>query len=250
MFVQIWGFADLGFEGLRNETPKRNKMNRILILFFLFHAVLGGTGLEMWNDTRRLSGDDSSCDLDAYQTWKNTLYTGVLSSNSDFWIYQTQTQIRLTNGLASELAYTYCKRLFLSLTYYRAGRMGPINIQDSYKIMCRTYCLEMDNLHEQAMTASGCSCLELSTQEGAVAYTSAGDWCEQNSARMLCSIVGYCGVWDCRISDYMCPRYEWNKKIIPYKGKGSCIRGEAIRGHAFSKILWLLLLLLTFIFYF
>ena len=202
-----------------------------VMLLIILQVVAGRDRSQFLNTTTavRRRSLDSTCDLSAYNRWKNQQYFGVLSTDSSFWIYQTQPQIVLTNGLALDLSHTFCNRLFLSLYYYRAGRMGPINIQDSYKIMCRPYCLEMDNLHQEAMATSGCSCLELSTQPDDPSYTAPGDWCTQNSARMLCDIVGYCGNWDCRIEDYMCPRYEWNKKMIPYKGPGNCIRGSASR---------------------
>ena len=32
---------------------------------------------------------------------------------------------------------------------------------------------------------------------------------QRNSARMLCRIHEICGVWDCDIADFSCPRHEW-----------------------------------------
>eukprot|EP00981_Chlorochromonas_danica_P010370 scaffold3161_cov247-Ochromonas_danica.AAC.5 len=179
--------------------------------------------------SRRRLSSDSTCNLTRYQQWLNEEYSGVLASDSTFWIYQTQSQIVLNNFFALNLAVRDCTRMFQQLTYYRAGRMGPVTVQDAYKIMCRTYCLQSDEIHQKAMNVSGCSCLELSTQEDEVAYKVPGDWCSHNTARLLCDQVGYCGVWDCRIDDFMCPRYEWNKKVIPYKGPGTCVRGSASR---------------------
>lgn len=188
-------------------------------------------------DRRRLqSSIESTCNLTRYQQWLNERYIGFLASDSAFWMYQTQPQIVLNNFFAMSLALRGCQRMFESLYLYRSGRMGPINIQDSYKIMCRDYCIENDNLHEIAMNITGCSCLELSTQPGDISFTKEGDWCSQNTARLLCDIVGYCGVWNCRIDDFMCPRYEWNKKIIPYKGPGTCIRGAAARGSSMPSL--------------
>jgi hypothetical protein len=194
----------------------------------------------------------SSCNLTLYDAWKQQQYFGSLLSDSSFWMYQTQPQIVLTNELALDLAVRGCTRLFGFLYTYRAGRMGPITIQDSYKIMCRPYCMENDNLHEQAMAASGCSCLELSTQPGEVAFTKEGDWCSQNTGRLLCDLVGYCGVWNCPMEDFMCPRYEWNKKNIMYKGMGTCIRGSAstsaLRGHSLVQV-FLSLMLASWLFF-
>lgn len=177
----------------------------------------------------------ADCDLDKYETWKNELYTGSLVADSNFWRYQTQRQIRLTNYLALELATAACQKKFDLLYYYLAGRMGPIDIQHSYKTMCRAECLESDSIHESGMAASGCSCLELSTPEDDPSYHIEGDFCLHNTARILCDRVGYCGVWDCRIDDFMCPRYEWNKKMIPFKGIGTCERGAAARSMYYSS---------------
>lgn len=169
----------------------------------------------------------STCNREAYETWRQELYTGALVGDTTFWRYQTQRQFRLTNQLALELAVAACSKKFDLLYYYLAGRMGPIDIQHSYKTMCRDECLENDEIHEQAMAVSGCSCLELSTQPEDSSFHIEGDFCRHNTARMLCDRVGYCGVWNCRIDDFMCPRYEWNKKLIPFKGIGTCVRGAA-----------------------
>lgn len=194
--------------------------------------VLSGERFQSDSNHRKLS----SCNLTLYKEWLNERYDGVLAANSKFWLYQTQTQVVLNNFLALQNALTYCKRQFQLLYFYRAGRMGPINIQDAYKQMCNDYCLENDNLHQIAMRVSGCSCIELSTQEGDLAYTREGDWCYHNTARLLCDTVGYCGVWDCDLDDFMCPRYEWDKKRIPLKGPGTCIRGAAINRKSLSEI--------------
>ncbi|EQC34008.1 hypothetical protein SDRG_08225 [Saprolegnia diclina VS20] len=56
------------------------------------------------------------------------------------------------------------------------------------------------------MEASHCSCTELSSSS----YITQ-DFCRENSARMLCSILGVCGTWGCGLHDFMCPRYEWDR---------------------------------------
>lgn len=187
--------------------------------------LVGGS----YNKTSTLRGlaGVSSCNLDAFEAWKNLKYTGDLLKDSSFWIYQVQTDIVLTNGLALELAVAACTNRFTLLHTYKAGRSGPITIQDTYKVMCKADCLESDQLHQDAMEASECSCLELSTQSSDTSYHIEGDWCNENTARLLCSMTGYCGVWNCRIDDFMCPRYEWNKKSIPLKGPGTCDRSAA-----------------------
>ena len=96
--------------------------------------------------------------------------------------------------------------------------------QNAWKSMCHMFCKYSDQMHFDAMCYSGCSCLQLSTQKRDDSWTRDGDWCSHNSARMLCDILGFCGNWECRIDDFMCPRHEYNRKIIPLKGYGSCVR--------------------------
>jgi hypothetical protein len=168
------------------------------------------------------------CNISRLSTWNEMTYTGPLAHVSTFWMYQTQPQIVLTQRLAMQKAFEYCKESFQSLYDYRAGRTGPIDIQHAFKVMCNANCLESDSLHQSAMRWTGCSCLQLSTQPGQALYKQPGDFCSKNSARVLCDMIGYCGIWNCRISDFMCPRYEFNKKIIPLKSRlGSCQKSDA-----------------------
>lgn len=167
------------------------------------------------------------CNTTKYDVWLNKKYQGILSTDSSFWRYQTQTEIVLTNYLALEQSVAYCKKSFGNLLYFKAGRSGPVSIQDAYRVMCNSYCLESDKLHQDAMSISSCSCIELSTQPSDPSFIAEGDWCQHNSARILCNMLDYCGIWNCRLSDFMCPRYEWNKKYIPLKAHGTCIRGAA-----------------------
>jgi hypothetical protein len=34
--------------------------------------------------------------------------------------------------------------------------------------------------------------------------------CKSNG--LVCDKLEFCGIWGCRLDDFMCPRYEWNKK--------------------------------------
>lgn len=162
------------------------------------------------------------CNLTLYETWKSLEYTGLLATDPTFWMYQTQKQFVLTNGLALQLAVDACRLKFQLLKDFQVGRSGPINIQLSYKAMCSSVCLQNDVIHLDAMTYTGCSCDLLSTPPDNPAYHIKNDWCKHNSATILCEMTGYCGIWVCAQSDYMCPRYEWNKKIIFTKGLGNC----------------------------
>lgn len=197
------------------ETSKLLKMT--LVLQFLILCLLLSV--------------NADCDIKKLDDWKAKEYEGVLSADPEFWRYQTVPQFRLTKGLALEMATAGCVNNFDLLYYYLAGRMGPIDIQHSFKVMCSTLCLESDSLHEEVMDYTDCSCLEISTQPDDPSWTRDGDFCYENSARLLCDRIGYCGIWDCRIDDFMCPRYEWNKKDIRWKGPGTCIRGAAAQGN-------------------
>jgi hypothetical protein len=134
----------------------------------------------------------------------------------------------LANGLALQLAYGKCVEYMLNLIEWKAGMTGPIDDITTWGVMCNKFCLENDNIHEVAMRVSGCSCLELSTQPGEVSYTMEGDWCHHNTGRLQCEILGFCGFWECSIEDFMCPRYEYNKRYITYAGPGNCASPASI----------------------
>lgn len=49
---------------------------------------------------------------------------------------------------------------------------------------------------------------------------------------MLCEIHGLCGVWDCPMEDFMCPRYEYNRQFVFAAGggkMGDCISSGAVQ---------------------
>lgn len=164
----------------------------------------------------------AACNKTLYDEWSTLRYTGPLASDPTFWRYQKNDFFVLTQGLASDISVTKCTTGFSNLYTFAAGRSGPVTIQNSYKVMCSQSCLESDSLHEQAMAYSDCSCRDLSVE--------ADNYCKQNSARLLCDITGFCGVWDCRVDDFMCPRYEWNRKQIFLKGFGHCVRRKGAAG--------------------
>lgn len=209
-FFIIVGVKKIVFESFA-VVSKMNYFISLCIIFNLFYLT-------------------KSCNMTLYKIWLNTLYTGNLATDSSFWRYQTQKEIVLDNNLALQLAVQSCQKGFDDMQQFRAGKNGPVSIQDAYKVMCHSYCLESDRMHQAAMSISGCSCIELSTQPTDPSYKYVGDWCEENSARILCNTLSYCGIWNCRIGDFMCPRYEWNKKYIPLKAHGNCIRGAASPG--------------------
>ena len=163
------------------------------------------------------------CNVSRVEKWNNIKYTGPLAKIPTFWIYQVQPQIVLSQQIAMGLALGNCKRYLENLYSFRAGRPGPIDLQHAFKAMCTPDCLESDNLHQSLMKYTGCNCMQLSHQPGTPLYTEDGNICRENTGRLLCDKIGFCGIWECRLGDFMCPRYEFNKKIIPLKGKyGSC----------------------------
>jgi hypothetical protein len=168
-----------------------------------------------------------NCNVTKYKEWAKLKYVGYLASDPTFWMYQAATFFVLTNGMALEMASAKCKNRFKILYTFKAGKTGPIDLQTCYKAMCTDVCMQNDIMHQEAMAYTGCNCFELSTPPESPTYSERGDFCMHNSARMLCDVVGFCGIWGCRIDDFMCPRYEWNKKIIPVKGPGNCLRNSA-----------------------
>jgi hypothetical protein len=91
--------------------------------------------------------------------------------------------------------------------------------------------------------------LELSTQIGDPLYKAPGDFCDKNTGRLLCNLIGYCGIWDCRIGDFMCPRYEFDKKIIPLKGKkGNCEKVQSSGKKNSVSMITIITVMLTIIF--
>lgn len=216
----------------------------ILIFIFIFwkNVVESQSILEIWRNRK-------PCNKTLFEEWKQVKYQaesfphwliehiaqfvfllieqGRLANDPNFWIYQQVSFFELTQGMAMDLAAAKCVRYFEDLHTFLAGRSGPIDIQHSYRAMCSKVCLESDSLINQAMKYSSCTCQDISTQPSDDTYTMPGDLCEKNSARLLCSMNGYCGLWDCRVDDFMCPRYEFNKKFTPLKGYGHCLSSSS-----------------------
>lgn len=179
----------------------------------------------------------AACNVSKYKKeWGQLDYDGALRLDPDFWRYQTQQQFKLSNELALQLAYGLCKAKMEDLILWKAGHHGPVDDITTYDVMCSKFCLENDALHEAAMAYTECSCLQLSSQPGDFSYIVEGDWCSHNTGRMQCDILGFCGFWECRIDDFMCPRYEYNKRYITYAGPGTCSGASALVLQWFSYI--------------
>mmetsp|Transcript_16059 Transcript_16059/g.16185 ORF Transcript_16059/g.16185 Transcript_16059/m.16185 type:complete len:194 (+) Transcript_16059:197-778(+) len=172
----------------------------------------------------------SSCNTTLYNSvWRQKKYIGSLTNDAEFWMYQAaNTPITLTNGLALDISYTLCKELFTNLFVFKAGRDGPLDNQHTWDTMCHRFCVENDRIHIEAMEFASCSCLELSTQPNNTAYHIEGDYCRHNTGRLRCDILGYCGLWRCKLDDFMCPRYEYNKIYVPYRTYGACSDAKRI----------------------
>mmetsp|Transcript_7693 Transcript_7693/g.12572 ORF Transcript_7693/g.12572 Transcript_7693/m.12572 type:complete len:207 (-) Transcript_7693:201-821(-) len=127
---------------------------------------------------------------------------------------------RTAYGLDLEQQTQLCREQMKYLKYHLAGRHGPIEPMYLHDIMCGTECLQADTLHRQAIEATQCSCLQLSTSNDSLYYSSDrhGDFCLENTGRMLCEELEVCEHWGCSLFDFMCPTYNYRKKIVKYQG--------------------------------
>jgi len=126
-----------------------------------------------------------------------------------------------------DLVTMMCRENLKFLKSHTAGRFGPVEDRYIWDIMCSTNCRKADSLHQSAIKLSGCNCYALSTQPGDLYYNADrdGDFCLENTGRMLCEVMEVCENWKCDLWDFMCPRYNYNKKFIPLRGMGSCSVG-------------------------
>jgi len=72
------------------------------------------------------------------------------------------------------------------------------------------------------MDYTGCRCMDLSTQRGSEFYRVPGDFCLENSARMLCNELGVCGHWGCDLEDFMCASHDFRRNYYRGYGYGDC----------------------------
>ncbi|KAF0684748.1 Aste57867_23263 [Aphanomyces stellatus] len=110
------------------------------------------------------------------------------------------------DGKAMFVLSSTCEASIQYLKQRLAGRFGPVLQSDMEIVMCSDACVQSDVMHQGAMDRSHCLCSQLSTDS----FIS-NDFCRQNSARLLCSILGVCGTWECKMEDFMCPRYDWDR---------------------------------------
>lgn len=125
--------------------------------------------------------EGGSCNATLYLRWYESSYSGVLTEDlTGFWPF---SDAELTNGQALQVVSSTCLVTMSTLHLDRAGRNGPIADSDIYDVMCADECVLSDLLREEAMSFTGCTCLELSTQPKDPTYHSLGDWCQANSGR-------------------------------------------------------------------
>lgn len=165
----------------------------------------------------------------------------------------TSCRAYLGNGQVMERAAQMCERALRALQTDRAGRHGDVDNYAVFGPMCSDECKDSDGLHLEAMARSQCSCRDLSpappghahdvaervahagvgypwTWDGGGVvgaerlgpYRTEGELCERNSGRLMCAVLDRCGVWACRLGDFMCPRHEYNKQWTRFRGPGDC----------------------------
>mmetsp|Transcript_9319 Transcript_9319/g.13845 ORF Transcript_9319/g.13845 Transcript_9319/m.13845 type:complete len:212 (-) Transcript_9319:106-741(-) len=194
----------------------------------------------------------SACNYSRYIEWYDTPFNDPLSfelkqiiksaTRSDhLWkslnlefMYESfeSGEANITNGVAMDLTSIQCREALAQLRINLAGKHGPLSDQSIHDEMCNEFCLSSDKLREDALSRTGCNCLQLSTQPDEIAYTKKGDWCYMNSGRILCNELERCGIWKCSLSDFHCPRREYNRKEVLLKGYGDeCNSGMAPISH-------------------
>jgi hypothetical protein len=186
-----------------------------------------------------------ACNVTLYEEWRDDRYVNFLSTDLSLWRYQTRDEIRFTKGLALDMMHQRCANEFDRYIRFRAGRMGPVREVDGYDAICSEYCQESDRIHVEAMTVSDCNCEELSTQPDERTYRFPGDFCRHNSARLQCEIMGFCGIWDCVLEDFMCPRYEYNKRSISWRGSGTCFNAGHSLWASYNMYIYFILMVIA-----
>lgn len=219
---------------------------------WLFLCIALWTGRVIATDSPTLAPTDykepPGCNMTAYKHWYFSEYDSgsSLFSLKNFWGLGSQRwdtiTLEITNGVAMEKAADICRLTLVQVKLDMAGRLGPVKHEYINEAMCSDACVSSDALHEEAMTASNCLCMELSTPDNSPLYHIEGDWCRRNSARLMCDIFDMCGRWECSLEDFMCPRYEYNTlydRIL--ERYGSCSGAMGLK----ANVLWTLGVLAT-----
>mmetsp|Transcript_24687 Transcript_24687/g.32218 ORF Transcript_24687/g.32218 Transcript_24687/m.32218 type:complete len:199 (-) Transcript_24687:381-977(-) len=168
----------------------------------------------------------------------------VILSSGQCNVTKYETEWLNQYGDELELATMMCKEALMFLKYDLAGRHGPVDDIYLYDVMCNVDCVSADSLHNAAIRYSGdCTCLDLSTPEGDLYYSEDrhGDFCLENTGRMLCEVLEVCENWECDLDDFMCPRFNFNKKFITHRGYGDCsMAAKMLTFGLLAMMLWVL----------
>eukprot|EP00518_Triparma_eleuthera_P003775 CAMPEP_0182455444 /NCGR_PEP_ID=MMETSP1319-20130603/1606_1 /TAXON_ID=172717 /ORGANISM="Bolidomonas pacifica, Strain RCC208" /LENGTH=260 /DNA_ID=CAMNT_0024653501 /DNA_START=106 /DNA_END=884 /DNA_ORIENTATION=- len=178
------------------------------------------------------SETSATCNMTLYNIWANREFSGldtediIAETNTRWWNivkYDKDNPFILRNAHAVDVLGTKCRQYMQALKVGISGRHGPVPPQAIYDVMCTDFCTVNDLEREVAMQESGCNCMDLSTKPTEVGYSVPGDWCRENSGRMMCDELEYCGVWECALFDFSCPRMEYNTLNIELRGSpGEC----------------------------
>lgn len=169
-----------------SERPSRDGGPKLDFACFvrrlLLTALLSVQVLSL--DVEIVSSDDPTtgmCNATRYDEWSNSQYSGALVDDlADFWLFP---DAELTSGQALEIVSSTCLVMMNTLRLDQAGRNGPVGNKYIYDVMCADECVLSDTMREEAMSLSGCTCLQLSTQTTDPTYHTQGDWCSANSGR-------------------------------------------------------------------
>lgn len=188
----------------------------------------------MWRSFLVFGACAAECNLTRFHEWYESDYIELaeitnertsVTRGAGFWgiteslVY---TDYQPSYGIVMDKAAKVCRQSLEQLRGDLAGRHGDVHAYDVHNGMCSDACVDSDVLRIEAMRQSGCDCLELSPDETDVNYSVRGEFCRQNSGRILCDELEICGVWDCRLGDFMCPRHEYNKGHTRFQGLGDC----------------------------
>jgi len=163
-----------------------------------------------------MQGAPRECNATLIKDWYSSNYEGIMNTRSLYWEY---LGVPMDKQQALILSRKWCNKKLQMLIEDNRGKYGPVTDIEIHRIMCDEACMEVDILSVEAMEATGCDdCTKLSTPPSDPNFRIEGDFCYGNSARILCHHLERCGVWNCRVGDFMCPRHEYNKLYIPYAG--------------------------------
>ena len=179
------------------------------------------------------------CNKTAYKTWYDSAYNNnvilrelyrefLLVSRADTRLWKVldleevdEEQLysfTLSKGQVIELTAVKCKDSLNQLTVNLAGMHGPVSDESIYDEMCNDFCTTNDKLRSEALEFSQCSCMELPFSSSSMPeddpsllnVTRTGGWCRENSGRVLCNSLERCGIWNCALDDFHCPRREYD----------------------------------------